>query len=157
MERLTSFKKMSQDLIATNSQAFQNKWGLGKTGKRLRNYTDKEIEDIINSGSIDAQQELSRNYFYKDGFYREILIYYATLLKYAGILIPHPSFGKNLSDKHRKKKYSQAVEYIDRIDIASLFTNISMEVLITGSYFGLIVQADKNAFAVMDLPTTYHR
>ena len=155
MERLTSFKKMSQDLIATNSQAFQNKWGLGKTGKRLRNYTDKEIEDIINSGSIDAQQELSRNYFYKDGFYREILIYYATLLKYAGILIPHPSFGKNLSDKHIKKKYSQAVEYIDRIDIASLFTNISMEVLITGSYFGLIVQADKNAFAVMDLPTTY--
>ena len=85
MERLTSFKKMSQDLIATNSQAFQNKWGLGKTGKRLRNYTDKEIEDIINSGSIDAQQELSRNYFYKDGFYREILIYYTTVLKYAGI------------------------------------------------------------------------
>lgn len=30
-----------------------------------------------------------------------------------------------------------------------------MEVLITGSYFGLIVQADKKAFAVMDLPTSY--
>jgi hypothetical protein len=109
----------------------------------------------MNSGSLEAQQALSRNYFYKDGFYREILIYYATLLKYMGLLIPHPSFGKNLSDEHMKKKYFQATEYLDRIDIPSLFTNISMEVLITGSYFGIIVQADKKAFAVMDLPTSY--
>lgn len=146
---------MSDTLIATNDAAYQSKWGLGKSTKALRNYTDSEIESIINSSSLEAQQELSRNYFFKDGFYREILIYYATLLKYAGILIPHPSFGKNLSDEHMKKKYFQAVEYLDRIDIPSLFTNISMEVLVTGSYFGLIMQADKKAFAVMDLPTSY--
>lgn len=155
MKRLTSFKRLSETLIATNDTAYQGKWALGKYTKRLKNYTDSEIENIINSGSIETQQELSRNYFFKDGFYREILIYYATLLKYVGILIPHPSFGKNLSDEHIKKKYFQATEYLDRIDIPSLFTNISMEVLITGSYFGLIVQADKKAFAVMDLPTSY--
>lgn len=154
-QRLTSFKRLSNSLIATNDAAFQNKWGLSKYGKRLKEYSDSEINTIINSGSLDSQQELSRNYFYKDGFYREILIYYATLLKYAGILIPHPSFGKNLSDEHIKKKYFQAIEYIDRIDTKNLFTNISMEVLITGSYYGLIVQADKKAFAVMDLPTSY--
>lgn len=155
LERLASFKKMSENLIATNDMAFQNQWRIGKYTKRLRDYTDKEIEEIINSGSLEAQQELSRNYFFKDGFYREILIYYATLLKYIGILIPHPSFGKKLSDQHIKKRYFQAMEYLDRIDIPTLFTNISLETLITGSYFGLIIQADKKAFAVMDLPTSY--
>jgi hypothetical protein len=54
-----------------------------------------------------------------------------------------------------KKKYFQATEYLDRIDIPSLFTDISLEMLITGSYYGIIVQADKKAFAVMDLPTSY--
>ena len=155
IERLTSFKRLSESLIATNDSAFQNKWGLSRNAKPLKDYTDSEIANIMNSGSLEAQQALSRNYFYKDGFYREILIYYATLLKYMGLLIPHPSFGKNLSDEHMKKKYFQATEYLDRIDIPSLFTNISMEVLITGSYFGIIVQADKKAFAVMDLPTSY--
>lgn len=142
-------------MIATNDMAYRNNWGLGKYTKQLKNYTDSEIESIINSGSLETQQELSRNYFFKDGFYREILIYYATLLKYCGILIPHPSFGKDLSNEHIEKKYFQAIEYLDRIDIPSLFTNISTEVLITGSYFGLIVQADKKAFSVMDLPTSY--
>lgn len=155
VKRLASFKKLSNDLIATNNKAFQSKWGISNNGKAFKNYSSKEIENIINSGTLESQLELSSNYFYKDGFYREILIYYATLLKYAGILIPHPSFGKNLSDQHIQKKYFQAVEYLDRIDIPSLFTDISMEVLITGSYYGIIVQADKKAFAVMDLPTSY--
>lgn len=155
IERLTSFKRLSENLIATNDSAFQNKWGLSRNVKPLRDYTDTDIFNIINSGSLEAQQALSRNYFFKDGFYREILIYYATLLKYAGLLIPHPSFGKNLSDEHMKKKYFQATEYLDRIDIPSLFTDISLEMLITGSYYGIIVQADKKAFAVMDLPTSY--
>lgn len=154
-KRLASFTKLSNTLIATNEQAFRKTWGESKQSKQLKNYSDTEIENIINSGTFESQQQLSRNYFYKDGFYKEILIYYATLLKYVGILIPHPSFGKNLSDQHIQKKYFQAIEYLDRIDIPSLFTNISKEVLIAGSYYGIIVQADKKAFAVMDLPASY--
>jgi hypothetical protein len=43
---------------------------------------------------------LSRNYFYKDGFYRKIILYYATLLKYAGLVIPNSDKTTNLSKKN---------------------------------------------------------
>jgi hypothetical protein len=54
-KRLASFKKLSNDLIATNNKAFQSKWGISNNGKALKNYSSKEIENIINSGSLEAQ------------------------------------------------------------------------------------------------------
>ena len=47
---------------------------------KIREYTKEEIEKIINNGNIEALQKLSRNFFYKDGLYKRILIYYATIL-----------------------------------------------------------------------------
>lgn len=146
---------MTSSLIATSNQAFNGKYGISRSNLPLREYTDEQIHQIINSGDIDSQIELSRNYFYKDGFYREILTYYATLLKYTGILIPHPSFGKNLSNSVVKKKYFQSMVYLDKMNIPTLFTNISLKVLISGSYYGIILQANKDTFTIMDLPTSY--
>ena len=113
---LASFSRAKDKMIATNEQAYKGVWDSARQRvSRIRNYTPEEITSIIESGSLSEQQKLSRNYFNKDGYYKQIIIYYATLLKYMGLLIPNPSNGKNLSTSHIQKRYYNALDYVERM------------------------------------------
>ena len=151
---LTSFKKASTNMVATNAAAYN----IGRhnySSTRSRDYTIEEIESIISSGSVLAQQKLSQNYFRKDGFYKQILMYYATLLKYQGVLIVNPIFGKTLSKSNIEKRYYSALDFIEKISIPSLLTKISIEVLVNGCYYGLIQSIDKSGIVIIDLPASH--
>ena len=76
---LATFEKAQTSMIAT-SDASYGRFG-GQYRDRVRDYTEEEVGKIIESGSLYEQQRLSRNYFNKDGFYRQIVLHYATLLK----------------------------------------------------------------------------
>lgn len=113
---LTSFSRAKEKMIATNEMAYKGNWdSVRKQVSRVKDYTPEEIASIIQSGSLSEQQKLSRNYFNKDGYYKQIIIYYATLLKYMGLLIPNPSSGKNLSTSHIQKRYYSALDYVERM------------------------------------------
>jgi hypothetical protein len=113
---LASFTRAKDKMIATNEQAYKGHWDSTRQRvARIKNYTVEEITSIIESGSLSEQQKLSRNYFNKDGYYKQIIIYYATLLKYMGLLIPNPSTGKNLSTSHIQKRYYNALDYVERM------------------------------------------
>lgn len=153
---LTSFARAKEKMIATNEGAYKRHWdSVRERTAKLRDYTAKEVADIIASGSLDEQQRLSRNYFYKDGYYKRIIIYYATLLKYAGLLIPNPGFGKSLSSPHVSKRYYNALDYVERMQLPVLLTNIAQRALVDGSYYGIKVEAGKNEFQLIDLPSGY--
>ena len=113
---LASFKRANTGMIATNDSTYKTVWGSRSLTTRIREYTLEEVEKIIQSGSLEEQQKLSRNYFYKDGLYKRLVIHYATLLKYVGILIPNPSFGKSLSTSHINKRYFNAVDFVDKLN-----------------------------------------
>ena len=151
---LASFKKSQSAMIATSDSAYGNRFG-GQWVSRTREYTEEEIKKIIESGSLIEQQRLSRNYFHKDGYYKQLVLYYATLLKYAGLLIPNPITGKNLSTSHIQKKYFQAIEYIDKMRLETLFVDWAQRILVDGCYYGVITKVDKLHFAVLSLPTAY--
>lgn len=150
---LASFQRSVSKMIATSDNAY-NQYNRGKVS-RLRNYSLEEIQQIIENGSLAEQQKLSRNYFYKDGFYKQIIIYYATLLKYAGLLIPNPSHGKKLTSPNIQKRYYSAMDYIEKMNLPIFLTNCAQRVLVDGSYYGIILQADKEVFSVLDLPSGY--
>ena len=153
---LTSFARAKEKMIATNERAYQDHWNsLRGRPERLKSYSPEEINSIITSGSLSEQQKLSRNYFNKDGYYKRIIIYYATLLKYMGLLIPNPSTGKNLSTSHIQKRYYNALDYVERMQLPVLLTNIAQRALVDGSYYGLKVETDKNSFQLIDLPSGY--
>ena len=69
-ERLTVFTNAYKDMIAINEQSYQSSfaWGHSKIRERVKEYTPEEVEKIIESGNIDAQIRLSRNYYNLDGF-----------------------------------------------------------------------------------------
>ncbi len=155
-DRLSSFTKASQKMIATNDNAYRDYLNSFRSRvARFRDYTEEELDHIIKSGSLTEQQKLSRNYFYKDGYYKQILLYYATLLTYAGVLIPTPAAGKHLSTPHIAKRYTQAMDFIDKMRLPQIMTNWALRALVDGSYYGVIVQMDKHNFAMLDLPVGY--
>ena len=74
---ITSYARAQDKMIATNDNAYNvNTWS--NYHQRLtftREYTPEDIDAIIERGSLEAQQKLSRHYFYKDGYYKQIIIH----------------------------------------------------------------------------------
>ena len=152
---ITTFQKMQSEMIAKNEQSWNSNYSNGTS--RTRDYSLEEIKQIINSSSLASQQKLSRNYFDKNGFYKRIILYYATILTYSGLLIPNPSFGKQLSSPHISKRYYAALDYIDKINLAEMLTRMSIRALIDGSYYGIIQTLTKDKLILFDLPSSYCR
>lgn len=156
-ERLTSFSNLYSKLIATSETSYTQDSFSRYRFKRFKQYTPEEIDRIIDSGSVSAQIDLSRNYFAKGGFYQRILLHYATLLKYTGLLIPNPSFGKSLSESYIAKKYNNAVNFIDNAQLPKLFTEMAIKALRDGTYYGIIHSVSNTSISVVDLPVHYCR
>ena len=157
LEDLSVFKKAVEGMIVKSEKSWNESLGSTYFKRKLKEYSKEDVENIINSGSVEAQLQLSRNYFYKDSFYKRIIIYYATLLKYIGILIPNPSAGNELSTPYVQKKYTAALNYLDKMNLPELLTRFSLRALIDGCHYGLLQNVSKDEFAVLDLPAEYCR
>ena len=154
---LTTFKKYFNDMILKSDKVWEDSFGLSLYRRKIKEYSKEDVEKIINSSSLRAKRELSRNYFYKDSLYKRIIVYYATLLRYIGILIPNPSTGNSLSTPYILKRYNAALDYLDKIGIPELFTRISLRALVDGCYYGILQDVNKNDFVLLDLPSEYCR
>lgn len=155
---IATFSQALSEMIATSNSSYNSDFNTYFfESRRTKSYTKEEVQNIINSGSLSQQQILSRDFFNKDGFYRRIIIHYATLLNYTGILIPSPSFGKKLSMPFIQKKYSNALDYIENINVPNFCTTCALRALVDGSYYGVIIESNKNNFAILDLPAQYCR
>lgn len=154
---LDSFKKAQENMVISNTNA--NGWNEDWYGRsrieRVRDYSKEEILRIVQSGDIEGQRRLSRNYFNKDGFYKRIILYYGTLLEQIGILIPHFSKSPSVTDK---KRYETALAFLEDSNLKSLLTNCSIKIFTEGAYYGLIIEQDsRKKLTLLDLPNDYCR
>ena len=156
---LDSFAKAKEKMIATNNNAYGASQRNSYWSRRdyLRDYSAEEVHAIINSGSSDEQQKLSRSYFHRGGYYAQIILHYATLLTYAGLLIPNPSAGKDLSTSHIQKRYYSAMDYVEHMHLPVFLTNCAVRALTDGCYYGIVTELEKSAFTTIDLPAEYCR
>lgn len=153
---LSTFKKAINDMIATNDSAYQNKsYGNIRVSNPTKNYSEEEIKRILKEGNQTSLQQLSQSYFRSSGFYKRIILYYATLLKYTGILIPHLSGDKKITEPKNKKRYYSALDFIERVDLPILCANIAVRAMVSGAYYGIIIASDKTTFAILDLPADF--
>ena len=157
VKTLATFAKVITDMVAKNESSYNStRWGRNRY-ERVREYSLEQINEIIDSGTVESQITLSRNYFTKGGFYQRLLLHYATLLKYTGLLIPNPSFGKNLSESYIKKKYNSAIAFLDNAKLPKLFTHIAIKALRDGCYYGVIQEVTDKSISILDLPIFYCR
>lgn len=151
---LTLYKKAANGMVAKNGEVYQDWYNKRRSVSKVKDYTLEQVEKIINSGSLDEQKELSRNYFYKDGIYKRIILYYASLLKYCGILVPDIGL-KKLDDAYILKRYNQALSFVDKMSLPTFLTNCAIKAFVDGTYYGIIQKMDKNTFVVLNLPSAY--
>ena len=135
---VSTFEKATKDMVASNRKAYGGEWAGRFRTRPLKDYTREEVDKIINSGSLLAQQRLSRNDFEKDGFYRKLIIYYANLYLYSGLLIPNSANRKNLSKDYIQKRYNNALNFVDKIGFKNFFQRCALYALIDGTYYGII-------------------
>lgn len=122
---------------------------------RLKVYSIKEIEDIVNNGSLEEKRTLSRTFFARDGFYKKIIMHYAYLYKYCGLLIANPTFGSSLSDSAVKKKYKQTLDYVEDMNLPNFLGECSVQALVNGAYFGVVSEVSSRKFNIIELPAKY--
>lgn len=152
---LTSFQKAIKDIVNINNSSYLD-YLLNRQKKiYLKNYKPGEIEAIINGGDSAEQQKLSRNYYYKDGFYKKIILYYASLLKNSGLLIPTPRFDTNLSKKKLQSRFYKALEFVDNLNIPVLAADIYLKVLRDGAYYAVKKYTNEKDFIFLELPSLF--
>lgn len=152
---LTSYKKH----ISDNSE-ISVKSNVDNRYCRHRTFSREEIERIVASGSLDERIKLSNHYYLTKGIYRRILLYYATILKYNGLLIPNSNCGTKLSKflSQFSNKYFKAQKYIDTVvPLYNFCVNCAILALKNGCYYGLVVEATTESFVTLDLDYKYCR
>lgn len=143
-------------MVAKNAN-FQERRGFSFWEGLKKDYTLEEIKDIINRGSVKQKRDLSRKVFNESSFYRQFIMYYSSLLKNVGMLIPNPSPKVSLQDNAILRKYNGALNTIEQMKLKKLLSKISFNVLIDGVYYGIIHTMNKENFILMDLPYDYCR
>ena len=154
---LSVFKKATQQVVFPKDGSSYDGYSNSHYRRPKKQYTLEEVMKIIESGSVADQRALSQYMFEKDGFYKRILIHYATVLAYQGLLVPNPISGNKLSESFIKKKYVAALDYIEKLKLPDLLTRISKTVLVEGAYYGLLLEVNKDKFSIIDLSSMYCR
>ena len=152
---VSRFEKVVQSMIATNLSSY-NSIGSSGRARQVTSYTKEEAIRIIENGDSAELRDLSLTFFYRSGFYRMMILYYATLLTYTTIVIP-----KLKDDKKPTQTainlYNKAMEYVDNYNIPELFTYFAVKVLVEGAYYGLICRSKEGKENIVDLPFEYCR
>lgn len=151
---LTTFRRITDRMIATSDQAYRD-W---ERFERTARTKDRETVDrIIKDGTLAEKRALSKEFFLKDGFYRRIMIHYATILIYNGILIPKVKMGQSINSGKTKKRYYDAINFCDYANFKDTFTHCSLRAVVEGCYYGIVQTVNKTKLVLMDLPIEYCR
>lgn len=154
---ISDFKKSINNMIATSNTSYDSDYSY-RRAKKVIQYTKEEAQEIIQGSDSNKLRNLSLTYFYSSGFYRRFILYYATLLKYIPVVIPHLyNTEKTIKDKKYSKKYYDGLEVLNNMDFEKMCQNFSVKVLSEGAYYGLLVDNGKEGISIMDLPFEYSR
>ena len=141
--------------IPINERSWDSVYYWRNNSSQVTNYDEKQVKNIINDFNIAEKKKMSRAFFTRGGFYKQVILYYSSLLKYVGILIPHPLGENSLKTPYIKKRYERALDFIEHLSLQVLFQRITQKVLVDGAYFGIIQSRDKNSVGILDLPGNY--
>lgn len=133
---LENYKRAASGMIA-KSRELTNSGYMGYRALSTRRYTEEEIQQTIESGSVERIREISHYFAETDGLYSQILLHYSTLLKYTGVLIP--DWEKQKSEKKKKESYSRALQILHSLHLEATLPEIAFKVLTNGLYCGVII------------------
>lgn len=156
-EDFTKFTQSINNMLATSERSY-DKYSTFRKGFSYKEYTKEQVLEIIAESDTDSLIEVSLNFLYNSGLYRRTLCHYATILKYAYVLIPkQKKIDVDFSEKKNQERYLKTQFFLEDLNLTSLGPHIAFRVLLKGAYYGLLRELDNGSFAVQDLPNAYCR
>ena len=101
-------------------------------------------------------REISRFFFQSNGIYKELCQYLATLYRYDWYVTPYIDKINNQSQNKILGDFSKVLLYLDRSEVKKICTNIALDIIVDGAYYGIIVDFG-DSFGIQKLPPEYCR
>lgn len=120
-------------------------------------YTGAELNSVLSTGSIAQKRSLSRSFYNTNGIYHRILSFYATVIEYNFLVIPHLALKTTYKEEFTNKNYHAALAFLEGSEFKKWYANWALKVLVDGAYFGAINRLDKKRVLFVDLPIAYCR
>lgn len=153
---LTEFASFAKKAVRVPQQANSYRNAYGRSYSRMvGDFSKEEIRQIIESGDPEAIRELSKYYNRFSGTYTRPLQYYATLLNYGYVIVPH--YDVDSRPKKMKPAYKKISKYIKDMHLEYVLPKINLTVLSEGVYYGLLVEDETEKPTFYKLPARYCR
>lgn len=153
---LTEFASFAKKAVRVPQQGNSYRNIYGRSYSRLAgSFTKEEIRQIIESGDTEAIRELSKYYNRFSGTYTRPLQYYATLLNYGYVLVPH--YDIDSRPKKMKPAYKKISKYVKDMHLEYVLPKINLTVLSEGIYYGLLIEDENEKPTFYKLPARYCR
>lgn len=153
---LEQFKKAmeieSVDILSTTNEEYSF-----MRARQHLVYTTEEALQIVQNGEPEVLRDLSMSFRYSSGYYKRLLAYYAAILDYSYLLIPHMvKRKKKITDKRYQELYEKAVEMPQLLHFKNQCVQFATEVLACGSYYGYL-RSSEEGYVFQQLPFKYCR
>lgn len=153
---LKQFSDFAAKVVRVPQQSNSYRTSYGRSYHSVSSgFTKDEIRDVIESGSPEAIRELSKYYGRFSGAYARPLQYYATLLNYAYVVVPH--YDTSNRPKKLKQSYKKVSKYVQDMRLEYNLPKINHTILREGVYFGLLIEDENNKPSFYKLPFSYCR
>ena len=153
---LTEFASFAKKAVRVPQQNGSYRSSYGRSYSRISSdFTKDEIRQIIESGDPEAIRELSKYYNRFSGTYTRPLQYYATLLNYGYVIVPH--YDIDSRPKKMKPMYKKISKYVKDMHLEYILPKINLTVLTEGIYYGLLIEDENEKPTFYKLPARYCR
>lgn len=150
-----SFAKSVAVRVPQSNNSYRGSYGRHRSIVSSDGFTHDEIREMLESGDPETIRELSKYFFRYSGTYGRPLQYYATLLNYGYIIVPH--YDIDSRPKKMKNAYKKISKYIKAMNLDYILPKINLTVLSEGVYFGLLIEDEDEKPVFYKLPARYCR
>lgn len=155
IDEFSSFAKKVAVKVPQNSSSYRNRYGRYYSSLSSDGFSKEEIRQILEGGDTEAIRELSRYFTRFSGTYSRPQQYYATLLNYNYLVIPH--YDTDSRPKKLKSSYKKMTKYIKDMRLEYVLPKINMRILEEGIYYGLLIEDGDGKVCFYKLPSRYCR
>lgn len=137
--------------------AYSRYAGYGRSNAVNKFFDLEDIQRIIRTGDPIEMRKLSRYYFRTNGIYRNAILLLANMPTYDNVVIPLFDEGKKVAKTQLLDKFYSACRFVDNLNVKNTFTEITLEALISGIYYGILRESPDGKITVQSLPIAYCR
>ena len=118
---------------------------LGYLKKIDRNLYDKRIIlQALVMKDVEALRAISNSFYISNGIYQKVCNYVANLYRYDWYVVPE-IYDDKVKEEKIVKEFVSILKYLDNTYIKQICSDIALNVIKNGAYYGYLIEGQKGA------------